>query len=525
MRRFGPILLLVSGALTVAAAPPEPFLDHVRVLAGDVAEGRSPGTPGDELVIAYIEATFQDIGLDAPFEVKVVSDEGKLSLEQHYRQPFSYMRRPYILSEHAALHAGAGERVLGDDEFNTLGLSGSGRLDRAPIVFVGYSIVIGEDLYGSYDDGPHDLHGKVALVLSYEPMTMFGASRWVKESWSYHSAVPPKIGAALRRGAAGVILVNPPGALDPNVDSLLEVKQTGGVSYPAPVIHADHAAIDRMLQFAGQRSLASLRREADKGTAIIDLENVAVTLYTKVEAGPAHTANVAGLLPGHGDLARELVVVTAHHDHVGRGGLGSRADDQRRDQIHPGADDNASGAAALLVLADRIKARYDALPDDAEARSVLFLSLGAGEYSLRGAHHYLRRPIKPATSNAVVVNIDSIGRIGHGGLTLAGAGSGQGLREHLEAVAAGAALPITIIDGLGMTSDHHVFYATRRPVILVTETTRNPDHHTPADSIENLDPDHATEAIDLIFELVLKMSQIDRPKFTEAPEPDDDESL
>jgi len=524
VRRFTPALLFLFAALA-AAAPTDPFLDHVRVLAGDAAGGRSPGTQGDELVIAYIEATFRDIGLDAPFEVKVVSDEGKLSVEQHHRQPFGYMRPPYVISEHAALHAGTGQRDLTDDEFNTLGLSGSGRLDRAPIVFVGYSIVIGEEMYGSYDGAPHELDGKVALVLNYEPMTMFGTSQWTDQSWSYHSAVTPKVGAALRRGAAGVLLVNPPGARDPDVDTLLGVKQTSYGSFPVPVIHADHAAVDRMLKFAGERSLSSLRREADKGTTIIELNNVAVTMHTEIEAGLVDTANVGGLLPGRGGLSRELVVVTAHLDHVGRGGLGSRAEDDERKQIHPGADDNASGVAAMLVLADRLKARYDALPKDAEARSVLFLALGAGEYSLRGAGHYLRKPYKPVTANAVVINIDSIGRIGNGGLTLAGAGSGRELREQLKAVAAGAALPCIIVDALGMTSDHHAFYPAQRPVVLVTETTRNPDHHTPGDSVENLDTERAADAINVVFDLVVKMSQVDRPKFTEVPETEDDESL
>ena len=86
-------------------------------------------------------------------------------------------------------------------------------------------------------------------------------------------------------------------------------------------------------------------------------------------------------------------------------------------------------------------------------------------------------------------------------------------------------MPITIDDRLGMTSDHHAFYTTERPVLLVTETSRNPDHHTPGDSVENLDANRAADAIDVIFDLVVRMLPIERPRFTGVPENDEDESL
>ena len=329
----------------------------------------------------------------------------------------------------------------------------------------------------------------------------------------------------MRRGAAGVVLVNPPGARDPSVDELMNVEQSAHGSFAAPVIHADHRVVDRMLKFGGARTLESLRRDADRGTSVVDLENVAITIRTEMDSGPADTANVAALLPGRGALGRELVVVTAHHDHVGRGGLGSRATEERRREIHPGADDNASGVAAMLVLADRLRARYDTMPDDAEARAVLFVALGAGEYSFRGAEHYLRTPFKPVTSNAVVVNIDSIGRVDDEGVTIAGAGSGEGLRTMIESAAEGAPLPVVIDNRLGMTSDHRVFYETMRPALLVTQTTRNPDHHTPSDTVEAIDAERAALAIDVAFDLILKCAQIDRPKFTELPRVRDDGSF
>ncbi|MEO1008416.1 MAG: M28 family peptidase [Planctomycetota bacterium] len=186
--------------------------------------------------------------------------------------------------------------------------------------------------------------------------------------------------------------------------------------------------------------------------------------------------NVGGVLPGVGELADEYVVVGAHLDHLGTGLFGSRG---TVGMLHPGADDNASGVAGILVLAEMLAA--DFADDTADRRGVLFLAFSGEESGLHGANYYVDNPIAAADKHALMINFDMIGRIQGGGVSVSGAQSGEGLRNLLEPIFEESDLTETIEGTTIAASDHWSFYAAGIPVLFGSASSINPDYHTEDD--------------------------------------------
>src|SRR5262249_40923865 len=120
--------------------------------------------------------------------------------------------------------------------------------------------------------------------------------------------------------------------------------------------------------------------------------------------------NVLGILPGRGPLAKEAIVVSSHHDHLGTDPALVKAG---KDGIFNGADDNASGCAALLLVAEALYAERDIPPS---CRSVIFASFDAEERGLAGSRHYVSHPLWPLTSTSANINFDMVGRLNLGTL-------------------------------------------------------------------------------------------------------------
>jgi hypothetical protein len=203
-----------------------------------------------------------------------------------------------------------------------------------------------------------------------------------------------------------------------------------------------------------------------------------------IETESARTANVLGLLPG-ADPAAGCVVVGAHYDHLGFGGDTSLA--PGRHEVHPGADDNASGVAALLAVARAMAA------DPAPRRTVLFAAFSGEELGLLGSSHLVKAPPRacPVEATQLMVNLDMVGRAQGGRVYVEGADTAQGGRGRVEALAkAPPSLPLTLAfggDGYG-PSDHTSFYAKGVPVVFLF-TGAHADYHRPSDTADKVNPE------------------------------------
>lgn len=189
--------------------------------------------------------------------------------------------------------------------------------------------------------------------------------------------------------------------------------------------------------------------------------------------------NVIGMLEGSDpDLKREWVVIGAHYDHLGEGGPGSLAPGTRA--IHNGADDNASGVAAMLQVARQIAA--GARP----ARSVAFMAFTGEESGLLGSAYFMAHPTTGSDRIVAMINLDMVGRLGAGPLIVYGTGTAEEWDALLAPAAARAGVTVaTRTEGYG-PSDHTSFYTKDVPVLHFFTNTHG-DYHRPGDDWEKID--------------------------------------
>jgi hypothetical protein len=215
--------------------------------------------------------------------------------------------------------------------------------------------------------------------------------------------------------------------------------------------------------------------------------------------------NVIATLEGADpDLKREWIVVGAHYDHLGEGGTpNSLAPGERA--IHNGADDNASGVAAVLWVAERLAASRP-------ARSVAFVAFTGEESGLLGSAFYVNHPASGADPIVAMINLDMVGRLGSGTLLVYGVGTAVEWNALLEPAAARAGVPIaTKGDGYG-PSDHTSFYLKDVPVLHFFTNTHG-DYHKPSDDWDKIDPKGLTAVATIVADVAAAAAN-SRPKLT-----------
>lgn len=472
--------------------------DHLTTLANPFFEGRYPGTRGGKLAADYIQWQFERLGLKPAFASE--SDPSTPT----FRQPFPGPSHNEI-GKQSFSFAVNGKTVApaAGKEFSVLGLSGNANV-TAPLVFAGYGITMGEESYTSFPDSGPDVEGKIAIVLRFEPMKDDGTSKWSTEGWSFYAGLEPKIGATIRRGAKAVILVNAPGAQDERVDKLEDVNTvTAREPYEAPVIMATIETVDAMVRAADPqgRSLLDLRKLADERGVIIDLPGASVSIDTEVNKVRPTTDNVGAILPGVGDLADRFIVVGAHYDHLGLGRVGVRVASDRG-QLHPGADDNASGTSGMLLLAQRLTEAYASLPENTPRRSILFLAFSAEESGLNGSRFYTQHPNVDIEKHDFMLNLDMIGRLGERPLEAGGVGTAEGFADWLAPYFETSGLKIAGKQSGTGPSDHASFYAVKVPVLFLF-SGMHPDYHRPSDVAGLINWEGAAKIADMAYRIAL----------------------
>jgi hypothetical protein len=218
--------------------------------------------------------------------------------------------------------------------------------------------------------------------------------------------------------------------------------------------------------------------------------------------GEASIRNVIGILPGHGKLAGQVVVLGAHYDHLGMGigpYAGFSTDSMPEDKVHNGADDNASGTSALLLAAQLLANR-----EAPSQRTFVFLAFTAEELGTIGSQYYAANPVLPHDSAAVMLNFDMVGRLRGDSLVIGGTGSAPQIPELLDRVNEDYGFEIGKQEDPWGSSDHYVFYGQGMPVMHFY-TNVHPDYHNPGDDWEKINAAgivRVTEfAVDIAWEL------------------------
>jgi Peptidase family M28/PDZ domain/PA domain len=448
-----------QGILSGAPRSPTPEMSATRIerdvawLAADAREGRGLGTPGLAAAASYIASELRAAG----FEPAAGGD-----YLQRFEMPVSIrVARASLQIEDVAL-----ERSRDFDAFVS---SGDGSVD-AELVFAGYGISAPEHGFDEYAD--IDAKGRIVLILDDRPggqgpLAASPGIPFLRRAY--------KISNARKHGAAAVLLIPASRAAD-----ALAGGAGAGPSNPTlqsselPVLGLSAAAAERIVAAAGGASLAERRADIDANGPASEALGMRARIDVAVARRRAEVANVVGVLRG-GDpeLRHEAVVIGAHFDHLGRGEYGSLAPD-RRGQIHPGADDNASGVAGLLELARA----FAAAP--APRRSLVMAAFTGEEAGLAGSSEYTEAPAVPLADTVAMLNLDMIGRLRDEAITIFGAETSPGFPALVARAARGVGLRVTHAEGAFAPSDQSSF-ETRGIPVLFFFTGIHTEYHTPED--------------------------------------------
>ena len=257
-----------------------------------------------------------------------------------------------------------------------------------------------------------------------------------------------------------------------------------------------------------------LRPGGDSGTYFQRWTIAATTATRAANVADRPAYNVVGILPGADrSLRGQAIVVGAHLDHLGVGRFGDPGPDTTA-QLHNGADDNASGAAAVLEMARLLTA---ARPRP--ARTVVFVLFDAEEEGALGSSWYSDHPAVPMDSTLAMLNLDMVGRLTNRRLLALGALSASEWPSLLDSVNAPYRLDIRASgDGWG-ASDHSAFFAHKRPVLHFF-TDVHSDYHRAADDWDKVDSDGIVEVASLASDLVRRLASRPGPlTFVDAPPP------
>ncbi len=441
-------------------------------LADDLRGGRGVGTRGIDDAADYIATVFREAGLKpAP------GADG-------YFQPFSVRGESRVGKPTTLAFRLPGDGALVPElgrGFSPLNIGAAGKVENLPVVFAGFGITapVENDKIGYDDYADTDVDGKVVLILRREPRTDDPKSPFSNPGNSQYATFTHKVANAAQHGAKAVLLVNDA----ESGDALLDFAATpGGGSIPFVMI--TRAVAEKLLAAAGQPDLTALEQaiKTDRKPQSRPLEKVAVDLEVTVSREPIEARNVIGVLEGSGPLADETIIIGAHYDHLGNGGMGSLAFGSR--DIHNGADDNASGTTTVLELARRLARRTDPLP-----RRVVFMLFSGEERGLLGSAHYCEHPLFPLQNTVTMINFDMVGRLNaDNDLTVFGAGTSPGFDKLVEVLAGSQGLHPKLIQGSRgefNQSDHASFYAKGLPVLFFFTGT-HPDYHKPSDDTDKI---------------------------------------
>lgn len=404
MRLMSTLSFSLAALFAVSSAQADPITadelrGHVRFLASDLTEGRGTASKGGEIAMAYIAAQMEGMGLQPG------------AADGSWLQKFDLVGVTSEIPKEVKFTRGRESLALKNiEEF--IGTAGvqkpEVKLSDAEVVFVGYGIQAPEYQWDDFKDA--DLKGKVLLMLNNDPENdpalFAGKTRLYYGRWRY------KYEQAGKAGAAGAIIIHTEHSAG-YPWQVVQSSWSGEEFYlpddgsPKPLMTGwtTEDASKRLVQLAGM-NLDELSAQAEKREFKPVPLGIKLSLNIKATLNRTQTANVIGKLVG-GDpkLAREAVIYTAHHDHLGIS-ASKAGEDPKKDRIYNGALDNASGVASLLAIARSMSEQPRR--KGAPRRTVYFAAVGAEEQGLLGSQYLAAHPPVPAGRIAANINMDGM---------------------------------------------------------------------------------------------------------------------
>ncbi len=475
-------------------------------LAAPDREGRATGTEGAKAAAEWLADYFKNVGLKA--------------FGDGFFAPFEFTSGERVLPEKCRLEIiapSAANQGL-DKDFRPLAFSDNGEAE-GEVVFAGYGLSVPDDgknaRYNSYEG--LDVKDKIVLLLRYVPE---GVDAPRRAQLNRYAGLRYKAMMARERGAKAVLVVTGPNS--PNAGELLALTNDGSNSGSGIIAASISGVAAEAMLAAGGKNLKELQTALDTENPHAEgafvLPKVRVKLACGIEHIKKSDRNVVAMIPPVG--TDEYILVGAHYDHLGRGGAGSsmaRAGEEG--QVHPGADDNASGTAAVLELAAALAQRRETERVTLQ-RGVIFALWSGEEMGLLGSVAFCEKPPVPLAKIAAYVNFDMVGRLRENKLTVQGVGSSKWWRRELEKRNVAAGFALTLQDDPYLPTDTTSLYPKRIPVLNFF-TGSHEDYHRPTDTADKLNFDGLERIAKFAQQIVLDLANApERPDFARVERSD-----
>jgi hypothetical protein len=477
-------------AAPVPAAPPGPSAEalraHVKFLASPALKGRLTGSPEIQRAADYIVAEYKKYGL------LPAGDKGG------YFQEFPFVAGTYPGKNNRLEFTVDGKMrsFRPGEEFLPMLFSGVGSVEAA-VVFAGYGISAPELEYDDYEG--LDVKDKAVLVLRLSPDGDDPDSPFAP-----YDRLQDKAITAREKGARAILFVS--GPLHKPGEKLEAPRAQGMVAALGILsLQLSQSTADRLLAPSGktlQELQENLQKEQKPASFAVKERTVSLTVDLFQERKTCR--NVVAYLPPADGVERGTLVVGAHYDHIGLGGDASRAEKKYGD-VHPGADDNASGSAAVLELARLFAAKRDTL-----RRGIVFIHFSGEELGLLGSSWYVEHPFKPVKETTAMLNLDMVGRLRDDTLIVNGADTSPQWEAMLDAVNEGFQFDLRRNQGGFSAGDNTSFYKEDLPVLFLF-TNVHDDYHMPADTWDKIHYEGEARVVGFAAGLLDRLQALDGP--------------
>ena len=474
----GFVLIISRSDTSSSEITEDEIMNHIRYLSHENREGRLPGTRGSKDVIAYLIKNLKSYGVRPAF--------GK-----SYTQPFD-IKTGIQLGPLNNLILNKDTMIVGSD-YLPLFFSANGNFS-GEVVFAGYGFQINEKELKWDDYEGLDVKDKWVIVMRHSP-----ERNQPHSIYAPHSPLHKKMLVAKDNGAKGIVFVS-----QIEDEELYPLKHVSGFkNNEAPAVILSKNKANEIFERVGW-STKKIQDEMNQSLKPLSFQLGVLNFNATIDIEPVISkgANVVGEIRSRNREYRDdYIVIGAHFDHIGMGGPGSGSRKPEENQIHPGADDNASGIAGLLELAQKLSANINYLK-----RSVLLIGFDAEEKGLLGSKHFIESsPIK-IENITTMINMDMIGRMSDSSYTVEGVGTSPSFEYLLDSLKNNR--PFNLImnkPGFG-PSDHATFYTKNIPVLFFFSGVHD-EYHTPADTWQLINLQGEKHILNFIYDLTYYLSR------------------
>jgi hypothetical protein len=513
MRFLIPIILSLLSSSLVAAPTNKQHPDiteadlqkHIYYLASEELAGRGTGTEGERLAREYISNLFSHVGL---------SPAGK---NGSYLEPFEFTAGATLGANNNLFVGPARTPRDVNEDWRPLVFSKTGQFAANEIVFAGYGMKApAADGIDEYDSFVHlDVENKWVLVFRYYPENV---SSDMRRHLNRYSALRLKAKIARDLGAKGLIVVT-----GPNSDAQTELVP---ISFDAAAgsttmfgISITNSVAESLLLNSG-KTLKVLQDTLDQGDMVSGfvIEGASISGSVDINVVRKTGHNIVGRLVIGETETENAIMIGAHYDHLGTIG---EIKTEAEEGIHYGADDNASGTAGMMEIAEKL-AHMVRTGNHSLKKDVIFAAWSGEELGLLGSAHYAKSRQDENKSLyskiGAYFNMDMIGRL-EKDVVLQGVGSSKVWTDLINQYNTNIGLPVTLSDDPYLPTDSTSFYLKKVPT-LNAFTGAHEDYHTPRDTADKIDYVNTAKVTRLMSKILIHVAGLEEsPAYEKVPQP------